>query len=206
MRDKYRIYILYTIVMLTGVFLFITFIFFIEKRNKYDIKEISTTTQIQTLPPLNKELEEPIKIIDDIEVLDTKEEPSKNIYKVATKILNIREEPNTESKIIKKYKNGDNIEIININDEWGELKSGGFAYMGLLEKNDNKDAKLASDDGITIYITRVNNLNIREEPNIESKIIGKMSINQRILIENIEGEWGKVFGGGFVYMELLRKE
>ena len=206
MRDKYRIYILYTIVMLTGVFLFITFIFFIEKRDKHDIKEISTTTQIQTLPPLNKELEEPIKIIDDIEVLDTKEEPSKNIYKVATKILNIREEPNTESKIIKKYTNGDNIEIININDEWGELKSGGLAYMGFLKKNDNKDAKLASDDGITIYITRVNNLNIREEPNIESKIIGKMSINQRILIENIEGEWGKVFGGGFAYMELLRKE
>ena len=78
--------------------------------------------------------------------------------------------------------------------------------MGLLEKNDNKDAKLASDDGITIYIIKVNNLNIREEPNIESKIIRKMSINQKILIENIEGEWGKVFGGGFAYMELLRKE
>ena len=58
MRDKYRIYILYTMVMLTGVFLFITFIFFIEKRDKNDIKEVSTTTQIQTLPPLNKELEE----------------------------------------------------------------------------------------------------------------------------------------------------
>ena len=33
-----------------------------------------------------------------------------------------------------------------------------------------------------------------------------MSINQKIFIENIEGEWGKVVGGGFAYMELLSKE
>ncbi|RDU58086.1 SH3 domain-containing protein [Helicobacter sp. MIT 99-5507] len=206
MQGKYKIYISYIMVMLIGVVLFILFILFIEKRNKINLEEIVTTAPIQTSPSLNKDLEEPIKMIDNIEALNTKEEDIKNIYRVVTNILNIREKPNTESKIIRQYINGNNIEIININGQWGELKNGGFAYMGLLEKNDDKNAEIASNDGVTPYIIKVKNLNIREKPNTESKIIRQMHINQKIFIENIEGKWGKVAGGGFVYMELLSKK
>ena len=202
MQGKYRIYISYIITMLIGVFLFVMFIFFIEKRS--NIEKIASITPLQPLPNLNQDLEEPIKMIDNVEAIDTKEE--KNIYKIIVDKINIREKPSVESKIIKKYINGNNIEIININGNWGELKSGGFAYMELLEKNDDKNAELASDSGIMAYKIKVNNLNIREKPSVESKILKRMSINQQIFIENIEGKWGKIDGGGFAYTELLEKE
>lgn len=205
MRGKYRIYASYAAVMLVGVFMFVALIFFIEKNNANLVLETLHTTQ--TFQPLNKDLEEPIKMIDNIEAIEPKEEKIvKKIYAVNADVLNIREKPSVESKVIKKYINGNNIEIINISDGWGELRSGGFAYMELLRENDDENAQLASDDGIGTYTIKVNILNIRENPSVESKIIAKMSINQKILIESIEGEWGKVVGSGFVYMELLSKD
>ena len=78
--------------------------------------------------------------------------------------------------------------------------------MELLKINEDKGAKLASDEGVGTYVIKVRNLNIREAPNTKSKIIRQMTQNERLLIENIDGQWGEVIGGGFAYMELLAKE
>lgn len=134
MQGKYKIYISYIMVMLIGVVLFILFILFIEKRNKINLEEIVTTAPIQTSPSLNKNLEEPIKMIDNIEALNTKEEDIKNIYRVVTNILNIREKPNTESKIIRQMHINQKIFIENIEGKWGKVAGGGFVYMELLSK------------------------------------------------------------------------
>ncbi len=218
MQGKCRIYTAYTMVTLIGVLLFVMFIFFIEIKTsknainttqtiKQDINKPNTISSNDdtnsTFSEIN-ETNEPINLINNIGDIRMKEES--NIYRVNADILNIRNKPNVESKIIKKYINGDNIAITNIIGEWGELKSGGFAYMEFLEKNDDPDAHLASDEGIIVYTIKTQTLNIREEPNIESNILRKMSINQKIYIERIEGQWGVVLGGGFAYMELLKKD
>lgn len=214
MQGKCRIYTAYTIVTLIGVFIFILLIFFIEMKINKNITQTPQTTKSN----INKENEiltsevendiedfnKPVNLINNMNDVETKEE--NNIYKVNTDILNIRNNPNIKSNIIKKYIRGDNIVIININNKWGELKSGGYAYMDFLEKNDDLEAHLASDEGITIYKVISTTINIREEPNMLSNIIKKMAKNEKVYIERIEGEWGAVLGGGFVYMELLKKD
>ncbi|RAX54406.1 hypothetical protein CCY99_03370 [Helicobacter sp. 16-1353] len=207
MQGKYRIYLSYFIVILIGILLYLFFIFFISYKIDDELETLSDKEIItKDLEQSPIELETSI-IIDSNATLkqDSAIENPEQIYTIKADVLNIREEPNTQSKIIKQYVQDDNIIITNIKDGWGELKNGGFAYMELLSKNNNPNAKIAPDTGVQIYTIKADVLNIREEPNTQSKIIDKLLKDEKVQIRNIDKDWGELLGGGYVYMELLEE-
>lgn len=56
-------------------------------------------------------------------------------FVVNTKVLRIRTEPNTDSAVIKLFKEGAVIRISAIKGKWAELENGGWAYLPLLKEH-----------------------------------------------------------------------
>lgn len=223
MQGRYRITIVYFIVVTIGILIYLTFLLTIGFKSADKNYKTNYTYKNTESNNLNTELQDTINIIN--ENITTIESPvtipknfakekqlkkqNNEIYKVKVDILNVRKEPNTKSQILKKYSKNDNIIIIDnniINNEeqiWGELKSGGFASMPLLERNNDEAVIIAPDEGLKIFIVKAHILNIRENPNIKSKIIEQFEKDDKILIKNISKGWGEVIGGGFAFMEFL---
>lgn len=128
------------------------------------------------------------------------------IYSVKTGILNVRELPSTEAKIIRKYAQGDNILIAASKDNWGALKDGGFVSMDFIEKNPDENAKIASSFGVKIYVVQSRILNVRESPDRAARVLQKLAQNESVVIAEINGEWGRLMDGGWVSMGLVAEK
>lgn len=56
-------------------------------------------------------------------------------FVVNTQILRIRNEPNTDSAVIKHFKSGAIISVNRIENKWAQLENGGWAYLPLLKEH-----------------------------------------------------------------------
>ncbi|MGM7429212.1 cell wall-binding protein EntB [Bacillus pacificus] len=81
---------------------------------------------------------------------------------VTADVLNVREKPNTESKVVEKVKNGQELKVINTEDGWTKIELNG------------KEVFVSSEFTKDIYHVTANLLNVRTEANTESKILGRL--------------------------------
>ncbi|MGN4878096.1 cell wall-binding protein EntB [Bacillus cereus group sp. MYBK111-1] len=81
---------------------------------------------------------------------------------VTADVLNVREKPTTESKVVEKVKNGEELKVINTEDGWSKIELNG------------KEVFVSSEFTKDIYHVTADLLNVRFESNTESKILGRL--------------------------------
>ncbi|HDR4511509.1 TPA: SH3 domain-containing protein [Bacillus cereus] len=81
---------------------------------------------------------------------------------VTADVLNVREKPTTESKVVEKVKNGEELRVINTEDGWSKIELNG------------KEVFVSSEFTKDIYHVTADLLNVRSESNTESEILGRL--------------------------------
>ncbi|MGI8279130.1 cell wall-binding protein EntB [Bacillus mycoides] len=81
---------------------------------------------------------------------------------VTADVLNVREKPTAESKVVEKVKNGQELKVINTEDGWSKIELNG------------KEVFVSSEFTKDIYHVTANLLNVRTEANTESEILGRL--------------------------------
>ncbi|MEI5932256.1 SH3 domain-containing protein, partial [Bacillus luti] len=81
---------------------------------------------------------------------------------VIADVLNVREKPTTESKVVEKVKNGEELKVINTEDGWSKIELNG------------KEVFVSSEFTKDIYHVTADLLNVRSESNTESEILGRL--------------------------------
>ncbi|MBE7121334.1 cell wall-binding protein EntB [Bacillus cereus] len=81
---------------------------------------------------------------------------------VTADVLNVREKPTTESKVVEKVKNGQELKVINTEDGWSKIELNG------------KEVFVSSEFTKDTYHVTANLLNVRTEANTESEILGRL--------------------------------
>ena len=81
---------------------------------------------------------------------------------VTADVLNVREKPTTESKVVEKVKNGEALKVINTEDGWSKIELNG------------KEVFVSSEFTKDVYHVTANLLNVRTEANTDSEILGRL--------------------------------
>ncbi|OPA25857.1 enterotoxin [Bacillus cereus] len=81
---------------------------------------------------------------------------------VTVDVLNVREKPTTESKVVEKVKNGQELKVINTEDGWSKIELNG------------KEVFVSSEFTKDVYHVTANLLNVRTEANTDSEILGRL--------------------------------
>ncbi|PEL49421.1 cell wall-binding protein EntB [Bacillus toyonensis] len=81
---------------------------------------------------------------------------------VTADVLNVREKPTTESKVIEKVKEGQKLKVINTEEGWSKIDLNG------------KELFVSSEFTKDTYHVTANLLNVRSEANTESEILGRL--------------------------------
>ena len=81
---------------------------------------------------------------------------------VTADVLNVREKPTTESKVVEKVKNGQELKVINTEDGWSKIELNG------------KEVFVSSEFTKDVYYVTANLLNVRTEANTDSEILGRL--------------------------------
>jgi len=147
---------------------------------------VDNTTKEDVIEEITTEVKE--------DVVETKEE-----YIVTANVLNIRENPDINSKIIGTYKMGEIITVIDKVDVWYKTDKGYCHSNYLRGKNNNIEVNEEK------YIVTANVLNIRENPDINSKIIGTYKMGERIAVIDKVDVWYKT-DIGYCHSKYLIKD
>ncbi|MDO7252856.1 SH3 domain-containing protein [Helicobacter cappadocius] len=128
------------------------------------------------------------------------------IYVALGKILNIRKSPNVTSEIVGKLRYNQKIEVEMIQGDWARLKNG-WVYARLLKPVESKPqpSKNTAEKPLIGFYKSLKVVNIRLEPTVSSKIVGKLVPNQIIEVKDIRDGWGKI-QNGWVLLDLLSKQ
>ena len=97
---------------------------------------------------------------------------------VTTDVLNVRENPNVESKLVGKVFSGNTLDVINTENGWTKIKLNG------------KEAFVSADFTKSTYYVTAGVLNVRAGANTDSEILGKLNKNDVIETTNqVQNEW-----------------
>ncbi|MED0992721.1 cell wall-binding protein EntA [Bacillus nitratireducens] len=97
---------------------------------------------------------------------------------VTTDVLNVRENPTTESKVVGKLQNGHKLDVLNTENGWSQIKLNG------------KDAFVSAEFTKNSYYVTANALNVRAEANTNSEILGTLKKDDMIETTNqVQNEW-----------------
>ncbi|UYX51932.1 MULTISPECIES: cell wall-binding protein EntA [Bacillus] len=97
---------------------------------------------------------------------------------VTTDVLNVRENPTTESKVVGKLQNGHKLDVLNTENGWSQIKL------------DGKDAFVSAEFTKNSYYVTANVLNVRAEANTNSEILGTLKKDDMIETTNqVQNEW-----------------
>lgn len=136
------------------------------------------------------------------ETVESQEETEENEYAdlaiaQVSNYVNVRSLPNTDSDIVGKIYNGAVAQVLSVtgeNHDWFQIVSGnveGYIKAEFFLYGD------AAAEVIDQYVTRYANviadrLNVREQPNTESKRIGYIDNGERVQLLENQGEWLRV--------------
>ncbi|RKF52670.1 enterotoxin [Bacillus wiedmannii] len=87
---------------------------------------------------------------------------------VTADVLNVREKPTTESKVVEKVKEGQELKVINTEDGWSKIDLNG------------KEVFVSSEFTKDVYHVTANLLNVRSDANTESEILGRLKTDDVI--------------------------
>ncbi|HDR7777822.1 cell wall-binding protein EntD [Bacillus thuringiensis] len=114
---------------------------------------------------------------------------------VTTDVLNVRENPTVESKLVGKMLSGNKLDVINTENGWTKIKVNG------------KEAFVSAEFTKSTYYVTAGVLNVRAGANTDSEILGKLNKDDVIETTNqVQNEWlqfdynGKV---GYVHVPFL---
>ncbi|WP_410984253.1 cell wall-binding protein EntA [Bacillus cereus] len=97
---------------------------------------------------------------------------------VTTDVLNVRENPTTESKVVGKLLNGHKLDVTNTTNGWSQIKLNG------------KDVFVSAEFTKSIYYVTANVLNVRAEANTNSEILGTLKKDDMIeTTHQVQNEW-----------------
>ncbi|RWS42427.1 enterotoxin [Bacillus mycoides] len=97
---------------------------------------------------------------------------------VKTDVLNVRENPTTESKVVGKLQNGHKLDVQNTENGWSKINL------------DGKDAFVSTEFTKSSYYVTANVLNVRAEANTNSEILGTLKKDDMIETTNqVQNEW-----------------
>lgn len=106
--------------------------------------------------------------------------------KVTEDDLNIRTGPDTSFQSVGTYKKGDTVQILVKVGSWGYTEQG-WIFMNYIE------ALAPTYTTGTCTVTR--GLNIRQEPNADSEIVGELIEGTTVTVLEVDGNWGKIDQG-----------
>lgn len=115
--------------------------------------------------------------------------------------LNVRKQPSINSDKLGSIERGATLTIIGDKDEWYEIKFGDqICYVSKLYVILENEPKL-SVVVTGVVMTKDDPLNVREQPNTSSKIIGTVSKGGTVSIISDDGEWYEIkYGSGKGYV------
>ncbi|MGG0123597.1 cell wall-binding protein EntC [Bacillus paranthracis] len=98
---------------------------------------------------------------------------------VATDVLNVRENPTTESKVVGKLLDGYKVNVLHTENGWSKVKL-----------NSGKEAFISADYTKDTYYVTANVLNVRAGANTDSEILGKLKQDDVIeTTHQVENGW-----------------
>ncbi|MEF7659301.1 cell wall-binding protein EntC [Bacillus thuringiensis] len=98
---------------------------------------------------------------------------------VTTDVLNVRENPTTESKVVGKLLDGYKVNVLHTENGWSKVKL-----------NSGKEAFISADYTKDTYYVTANVLNIRAGANTDSEILGKLKQDDVIeTTHQVENDW-----------------
>ncbi|PGB03470.1 3D domain-containing protein [Bacillus toyonensis] len=98
---------------------------------------------------------------------------------VTTDILNVRENPTTESKVVGKLLDGYKVNVLHTENGWSKVKL-----------NSGKEAFISADYTKDTYYVTANMLNVRAGANTDSEIIGKLKQDDVIeTTHQVQNDW-----------------
>ncbi len=116
---------------------------------------------------------------------------------VTATILNVRSQPNTTSSIIGKYKKGDVVKVVYVENGWaGVLIKGRLCYVSadyltLKEPVEPTTSPITK----TMYVTATS-LRVRETASTSSAIIGSLKLNDCVSVTSTFNGWAKITFNG----------
>ncbi|WP_141436367.1 cell wall-binding protein EntC [Bacillus cereus] len=98
---------------------------------------------------------------------------------VTTDVLNVRENPTTESKVVGKLLDGYKVNVLHTENGWSKVKL-----------NSGKEAFISADYTKDTYYVTANVLNVRAGANTDSEIIGKLKKDDVIeTTHQVQNDW-----------------
>lgn len=132
------------------------------------------------------------------------------VVEINTDTLNVRSGPGTIYKINRTVSKGSKYTIIEEQNGWGRLLSGaGWISLKYTKKVDLSNTASISVAGKLPYMVKViaNTLNVREEPNANSKIITSIHCPSVYTIVEEKGRWGKIRSiQGWINLEYVERQ
>ena len=125
---------------------------------------------------------------------------------VTATVLNVRSRPNTESRIIGKYKKGDVVKVAFVENGWaGILIKGRVCYVStdyLTQKQVsastiNQTTSTVNSQPKTMYIT-ASSLRVRESNSTNSTVLGSLKLNDPVTVNSISNGWAQISFNGKV--------
>jgi LysM repeat protein len=117
---------------------------------------------------------------------------------VAAAVLNIRSQPNTDSSIIGKYKKGDVVKVVFIENGWaGVLIKGRVCFVSAdyLTTKQAVEPTITGTQAKTMYVT-ASSLRVREACSTSSAVIGSLKLNDRVVVISTSNGWAKIHFNG----------
>lgn len=108
--------------------------------------------------------------------------------------LNVREEPSEESNLVGKMTKNAGCEIIEVVGDWTRIQSGkvsGYVKSEYLYTGEEANS-VALEVMTTMATVNTTTLKVREEPDIESKVITLIPIEEKLEVLEDTGEWVKI--------------
>ncbi len=115
-------------------------------------------------------------------------------YSKATN-LNIRAIPKTSGRIVGRLALGQSVVVVEIENEWAKLDSGGWVSLALLSPTQPSER---------LYVVIPNTLNIRQSPESGAPVVGALYKGQKIQVQTTQDEWAKLDSGGWVSLRLIK--
>ncbi|OJE41054.1 enterotoxin [Bacillus proteolyticus] len=111
---------------------------------------------------------------------------------VTTDVLNVRENPTVESKLVGKMLSGNKLDVINTENGWSKIKL------------DGKEAFVSTEFTKSTYYVTANVLNVRTGANTDSEILGTLKKDDVIETTNqVQNEWLQFeYGGKAAYVHV----
>ena len=111
---------------------------------------------------------------------------------VTTDVLNVRENPTVESKLVGKMLSGNKLDVINTENGWSKIKL------------DGKEAFVSAEFTKSSYYVTANVLNVRAGANTDSEILGTLKKDDLIETTNqVQNEWLQFeYGGKAAYVHV----